>query len=96
MLNQSYFMIVEESSEELKELLAESLDYINYHLDAEEKLMRAKAYRKIDEHMIEHINFTTGWCHSKRMPKAASRICRWRFSILSDTGFWSILRQMWK
>ena len=37
MLNKSYFMIVEESSEaELKELLAELLDYIKYHFDAEE------------------------------------------------------------
>jgi len=59
LLNKSYFMIVEGSSqEELGELLAELLDYVRYHFAAEEELMRAKAYRKIDEHLIEHFNFT--------------------------------------
>ena len=59
MLNKSYHMIVAGSSQqELEELLADLLDYIRYHFAAEEELMRAKEYRNIDRHVIEHINFT--------------------------------------
>jgi len=59
LLNRSYFMIVEEGSkEELRQLLDGLLEYTRYHFEAEEEMMRAKKYRKLDQHVTEHLNFT--------------------------------------
>jgi hemerythrin-like metal-binding protein len=59
LLNKSYFMILEESSQdELMELLEELIDYAKYHFATEEELMRSHDYDKIDGHLREHFRFT--------------------------------------
>jgi len=74
LLNSSYFMIIEgNGQEELQQLLDGLLDYTRYHFEAEEAMMRAKDYRKLDEHMIEHINFTHGILSFARQARAGQQ-----------------------
>lgn len=58
LLNKSYSMILEESSQEEQQLLlAELIQYAHYHFEAEEELMRRHQYSKIDRHLREHFSF---------------------------------------
>ena len=59
LLNKSYFLILKDGTQdELRQLLAELIDYAGYHFAAEEELMRSKGYDKIDSHLREHFSFT--------------------------------------
>jgi hemerythrin len=59
LLNRSYFLIIENGSQEkLKQLLDELIDYAGYHFSAEEELMRSHDYQDIDRHLREHFSFT--------------------------------------
>ncbi len=59
LLNKSYFLILKDGTQdELRQLLAELIDYAKYHFDAEEELMRAHDYADIDGHLRQHFSFT--------------------------------------
>lgn len=59
LLNKAYQLVLDDGTEEeLRQLLAELIDYAGYHFAAEEELMRINNYRHIDEHLREHFSFT--------------------------------------
>jgi len=59
LLDRSYCLKLEGNNKyELSELIYELIDFSHYHFSAEERLMIKYDYPNIDQHILEHLNYT--------------------------------------
>jgi hemerythrin-like metal-binding protein len=60
LLDKAYLLKLQgDNQQALSQLVYELMDYAHYHFSTEEKLMVKHNYHKIDDHISEHLDFTS-------------------------------------